>query len=75
MTFSVAGICDKTGMVGVSISSSSISVASRCPWVKAGVGAASTQNITDPSLGNVMLRLIEKGTLSFFSQGRIFLRA
>ena len=62
MTFSVAGICDKTGMVGVSISSSSISVASRCPWVKAGVGAASTQNITDPSLGNVMLRLIEKGS-------------
>ena len=46
MTFSVAGFCKRTGMVGVSITSSSICVASRCPWVRTGVGAASTQNIT-----------------------------
>jgi len=62
MTFSVAGFCEKTGMVGVSITSSSICVASRCPWVRAGVGAASTQNITDPSLGNAMLDLIAQGS-------------
>ncbi len=62
MTFSVAGFCERTGMVGVAISSSSICVASRCPWVRAGVGAASTQNITDPSLGNAMLDLIAKGS-------------
>ena len=62
MTFSVAGFCKRTGMVGVSITSSSICVASRCPWVRAGVGAASTQNITDPSLGNEMLDLIAKGS-------------
>jgi uncharacterized Ntn-hydrolase superfamily protein len=62
MTFTVAGFCETTGMVGVAITSSSICVASRCPWVKAGVGAASTQNITDPSLGNLMLSLIEKGS-------------
>ena len=48
-------------MVGVVISSSSISVASRCPWVRAGVGAASTQNVTDPSLGNLMLDYLEQG--------------
>ena len=64
MTFSVAGFCERTGMVGVAITSSSICVASRCPWVKAGVGAASTQNITDPSLGNIMLNLIESGLSS-----------
>ena len=64
MTFSVAGFCERTGMVGVAITSSSISVASRCPWVRAGVGAASTQNITDPSLGNAMLDLIAKGSSS-----------
>ena len=64
MTFSVAGFCEKTGMVGVAITSSSICVASRCPWVKAGVGASSTQNITDPSLGNILLDLIEKGSSS-----------
>ncbi len=51
-------------MVGVAITSSSISVASRCPWVRAGVGAASTQNITDPSLGDAMLDLIAKGSSS-----------
>ncbi len=61
MTFSITGFCKKTGMVGVAITTSSICVASRCPWVRAGVGAASTQNITDPSLGNLMLDSLEKG--------------
>ena len=50
MTFSITGFCKKTGMVGVAITTSSICVASRCPWVRAGVGAASTQNITDPTV-------------------------
>ena len=62
MTFSVSGYCKKTGMVGVSIITSSICVASRCPWVRAGVGAAATQNVTDPSLGNLMLDYLEKGS-------------
>jgi uncharacterized Ntn-hydrolase superfamily protein len=62
MTFSVAGLCERTGMVGVAISSSSICVASRCPWVRAGVGAVSTQNITDPSLGRLILDLMEQGS-------------
>ena len=61
MTFSIAGFCARTGMVGVAITTSSISVASRCPWVRAGVGAAATQNITDPSLGNLMLDALEQG--------------
>ena len=61
MTFSVSGYCKKTGMVGVAITTSSICVASRCPWVRAGVGAATTQNITDPSLGNLMLDYLEEG--------------
>jgi len=61
MTFSISGFCQKTGMVGVAITTSSICVASRCPWVRAGVGAASTQNITDPSLGILMLDYLEQG--------------
>ena len=78
MTFSVAGFCKRTGMVGVSITSSSICVASRCPWVRAGVGAASTQNITDPSLGNEMLDLIAKGSspeqaVQMVTKGRKFI--
>jgi len=61
MTFSISGFCERTGMVGVAITTSSISVASRCPWVRAGVGAAATQNVTDPSLGNLMLDGLEQG--------------
>ena len=78
MTFSVAGFCERTGMVGVSITSSSICIASRCPWVHAGVGAASTQNITDPSLGNSMLDLIAQGSspeqaVQIVTKGRKFI--
>ena len=61
MTFSVAGRCARTGMFGVAITTSSICVASRCPWARAGVGAAASQNITDPSLGNALLDLLEHG--------------
>jgi len=61
MTISISGFCQKTGMVGVAITTSSICVASRCPWVKAGVGAAVTQNITDPGLGNLMLDCLARG--------------
>ena len=78
MTFSVVGFCERTGMVGVAISSSSICVASRCPWVRAGVGAASTQNITDPSLGTAMLDIIAKGSspeqaVQMVTKGRKFI--
>ena len=64
MTFSISGYCKKTGMVGVAITSSSICVTSRCPWVRPGVGAAVTQNITDPSLGNLILNYLDKGLTS-----------
>jgi uncharacterized Ntn-hydrolase superfamily protein len=61
MTFSIAGRCARTGMFGVAITTSSIAVASRCPWVRAKVGAVSTQNITDPRLGKQGLDLLQSG--------------
>ena len=61
MTFSIVGRCEKTGQLGVAISSSSIAVGARCPWVRAGVGVVSTQNITLPALGPRVLDLLEKG--------------
>lgn len=61
MTFSIAGRCATTGMFGVAITTSSIAVTSRCPWARAGVGAVSTQNVTDPSIGPRTLDLMEKG--------------
>ena len=54
MTLSIAGRCARTGQFGVAISSSSPAVAARCAWARAGVGAACTQNITDPA-GMVLL--------------------
>ena len=61
MTFSLVSRCARTGMLGVAITTSSICVASRCPWARAGVGAVSTQNVTDPRLGPTVLDLLEQG--------------
>ena len=59
MTFSIVGRCPETGQLGIAISSSSIAVGARCPWVRAGVGAVATQNITLPALGPQILDLLE----------------
>lgn len=48
-------------MLGLAITTSSICVASRCPWARAGVGAVSTQNVTDPRLGPEILDLLASG--------------
>ncbi|MEG6507642.1 DUF1028 domain-containing protein [Methyloligella sp. 2.7D] len=61
MTFSIAGRCAQTGMLGVAITTSSICVGARCPWVRAGVGAVATQNITLPSIGPDVLDTIADG--------------
>ena len=61
MTFSIVGHCQRTGMHGVAITTSSICVGSRCPWVRAGVGAVTSQNITDPAIGNEVLDLLAAG--------------
>lgn len=62
MTFSIVGRCAQTGQLGIAISSSSIAVGARCPWLRAGVGAVSTQNITLPALGPDVLDLLEQGS-------------
>ena len=61
MTLSLAGRCTETGMLGAAVTSSSICVASRCLFTRAGVGAGLTQNVTDPHLGIRMLDLLEAG--------------
>lgn len=76
MTFSIAARCPETGQLGIAISSSSIAVGARCPWLRAGVGAVSSQNITLPALGPEILSQLEKGVAPrhgideiLFSQG------
>lgn len=61
MTFSIVGRCAETGQLGIAISSSSIAVGARCPWLRAGVGAVATQNVTLPALGPQILDLLEAG--------------
>ena len=61
MTFSIVGRCAETGQLGITISSSSIAVGARCPWLRAGVGAVASQNITLPALGPQILDALEAG--------------
>lgn len=61
MTFSIVARCASTGMFGVALTSSSPAVGARCPYVRAGVGAASTQNVTDPELGPRLLDCLAAG--------------
>lgn len=60
-TFSIVGRCWRTGRLGVAIATHAIAVASRCPFVKAGVGAVATQANTDPRLGPAAIDLLERG--------------
>ena len=61
MTFSIIARCKTTGQFGAAVSSSSPAVASRCIRGRKGVGAAASQNITDPDLGPLALDLIASG--------------
>jgi uncharacterized Ntn-hydrolase superfamily protein len=61
VTFALLGRCADTGRLGMAISSSSPAVASRCARVRAGVGVASSQNVTDPRLGPQLLDELERG--------------
>jgi uncharacterized Ntn-hydrolase superfamily protein len=61
MTFSIAARCSRTGAFGVAIATSSIAVGARCPHARAGVGAVTTQNVTDPALGPLLLDFLRAG--------------
>src|SRR5258706_14385671 len=61
MTFSLVGRCSRPGMLGAVVAPSSIAVGSRCPHVRAGVGAALPQHRTDPRLARLALDLLAGG--------------
>jgi uncharacterized Ntn-hydrolase superfamily protein len=61
MTFSLAGRCARTGMLGGVITTSSPAVGSRCLYARAGVGVMLTQNRTDPRLGPRGIALLAEG--------------
>jgi uncharacterized Ntn-hydrolase superfamily protein len=61
MTFSIAGRCARTGMLGAVVTTSSMAVGGRCPYAQAHVGAVLTQHRTDPRLGPRMLERLREG--------------
>jgi uncharacterized Ntn-hydrolase superfamily protein len=60
-TFSIVARCPRTRMFGIGIATSSIAVAARCIYAKAGVGAIATQASTDPRLGITGIKLLDMG--------------
>ena len=61
MTFSLAARDPATGAFGMVLSSSSPAVAARCLHLRPRVGAAASQNVTNPALGPRLLDLLEAG--------------
>ena len=61
MTFSIAGRCARTGMLGTIVTTSAMAVGSRCGWARANVGAVLTQHRTDPRLGPLALDRLAAG--------------
>jgi uncharacterized Ntn-hydrolase superfamily protein len=61
VTFSIVARSADAALFGVAIASSSPAVAARCSHARAGIGAAATQNITDPRLGPRMLEALRCG--------------
>lgn len=60
-TFSIAARCPRTGMLGVAVSTAVPAVGALCPFVRAGVGAVSTQSWVNPYLAIQALDLMQQG--------------
>jgi uncharacterized Ntn-hydrolase superfamily protein len=60
-TFSIAGRCPRTGMLGVAVSTAVPGVGSIVTHARAGVGAIATQSWANPYLGPDGLDLLEQG--------------
>jgi uncharacterized Ntn-hydrolase superfamily protein len=71
MTFSLAARCLRTGQLAVAVTSSSPAVAARCAFARAGVGAVTTQNITDPRLGPALLAALAEGLTAEAALARV----
>jgi uncharacterized Ntn-hydrolase superfamily protein len=61
MTFSIAGRCARTGMLGAVVTTSSMAVGGRCAYAQPRIGAVLTQHRTDPRLGPKMLEGLRAG--------------
>ncbi len=60
-TFSIAARCPRTGQLGVAVASAVPAVGAMCPYLRAGVGAVSTQSWVNPYLALHVLDRIGRG--------------
>ena len=60
-TFSIIARCPRSGQLGVAVASAVPAVGSMCPFVRSGLGAASTQSWVNPYLALTALAELEKG--------------
>ena len=60
-TFSIAARCARTGMFGVAVSTAVPGVGGICPFVRASVGAVSTQSWVNPYLGIDGIKHLSEG--------------
>ena len=61
MTFSIAGLCPRTGEFGCALATSSMAAGGRAPFVAPGFGVVLSQARSDPRLGALGLRCLEGG--------------
>ncbi len=61
MTFTIVARDAKNGLLGIAQSTNPMSVGGRCPFIRANVGAVSTQAYTDPGLGPLAIELLALG--------------
>ena len=61
MTWSIVAFDESSGAVAVAVATRAFAVGARCPFVRRGVGAVSTQSISNPYLGPAVLDLLEQG--------------
>lgn len=60
-TFSIVARCERTGMLGVAVSTAVPGIGGICPFIRPGVGAISTQSWVNPYLGIDGLELLSQG--------------
>jgi uncharacterized Ntn-hydrolase superfamily protein len=60
-TFSIAARCERTGMLGVAVSTAVPGVGGICPFIAPNVGAVSTQSWVNPYLGIDGVALMSRG--------------
>ncbi|MFN0161096.1 MAG: DUF1028 domain-containing protein [Burkholderiales bacterium] len=61
MTFCIVARDPKSGLLGIAQATNPLSVGGRCPFIRANVGAVSTQAYTDPGLGPLAIELLTLG--------------